>query len=559
MIVAVHLNGNDTVEVIDPVNPRAARGGVAYTAAMLRSPRSACPLLLLGLLGPSGCGCGGSEAGVDGRPSADAADGSAMDGRLPDAAGPPVLGPLAAFPGATGAGAASVGGRGGVVFVVRTLADAGPGSLRECVEASGPRTCVFAVAGTIELASTLYVGSPLLTVAGHTAPGGGIALTRADGATLSSLVLIEHADVVWRYTRVRNQFSAACTDANGSECGALLSVMGRGVRVIADHNSLSWNQDEAYGLWRGSDTPVHDVTFSHSLVAEGLSSHSTGLIAGAAGSDLSAGVTDIDVHHNLFMNNNHRNPLLKVQSARVVNNVFYNQRFYATQAGGAGTIDVIGNTYLRGPIQPDATFHEIQGFVAPGAGDFGVTGAPSLFVQGNVGWHQPAAAGEQWALVHQVTTENGTEVGAAPLAWQRAAALPAGTHPIVVDAAATVADPSGPTMATVGASRRLDCDGTWVSNRDAVDARLITQYTSNTGISALLTDEGQVGGLPTLEAGAPCTDADADGMPAIWEAVHGLSDADPDDRNQVRAGASGYTNLELFLSGLFPGATPLPS
>ena len=58
---------------------------------------------------------------------------------------------LPAFPGAQGGGATSVGGRGGVVFVVTTLADSGIGSLRDCVEASKPRTCVFRRGGTITL------------------------------------------------------------------------------------------------------------------------------------------------------------------------------------------------------------------------------------------------------------------------------------------------------------------------------------------------------------------------------------------------------------------------
>lgn len=465
------------------------------------------------------------------------------------------VGALAAFPGAQGSGAGSAGGRGGRVFIVTSRADAGPGTLRRCVEAEVPRTCVFNVGGIIRLRTPLEPTSPYLTVAGQTAPGGGILLTNAPGAAFGALVYIQTHDVTWQYTRLRNTHRAACTDSATSECGGLLQATTGSSRVIVDHNSLTWNQDEALGVWRGSRGPLHDVTFSMNLIAEGLDSHSTGLLVGGENSALSSRVKDIDAHHNLVMNNNHRNPLFKGRSGRVVNNVFYNQGFYVTQVGGGGAVDVVGNLYKVGPLNED--FHEIQAFSSQGADAY--DGNPSLYVRGNTGWNQPDPTANQRPLTRRVDGENGTETTALPTAWRRADPLPAGTrHPIVVEPATAIGRAHGSIVPTVGAAQRLSCSGSWVPARDSVDRRLIRQYNTGHGISALIRHENQVGGLPEIARGRACPDADADGMPDRWEAAHGLSSANPRDRNGTPAGGKGYTNLELFLSGLFPGAKPLP-
>src|SRR5262245_57679564 len=81
-----------------------------------------------------------------------------------------------AFLGAEGQGASSVGGRGGAVLFVTSLADSGPGTLRAALGASGPRTVIFRVGGTITLQSPLVITNPYVTVAGQTAPGSGIQL-----------------------------------------------------------------------------------------------------------------------------------------------------------------------------------------------------------------------------------------------------------------------------------------------------------------------------------------------------------------------------------------------
>ncbi|HEY0734263.1 MAG TPA: DNRLRE domain-containing protein, partial [Herpetosiphonaceae bacterium] len=101
-----------------------------------------------------------------------------------------------AFPGAEGYGSQTVGGRGGRIIYVTNLADSGPGSLRSALEATGPRTVLFQVAGTINLNNDISITQPFVTVAGQSAVGQGVQLK-------GGMIKIRTHDVVLRYLKIR--------------------------------------------------------------------------------------------------------------------------------------------------------------------------------------------------------------------------------------------------------------------------------------------------------------------------------------------------------------------
>ncbi len=142
-----------------------------------------------------------------------------------------------AFPGAAGAGGGAVGGRFGTVYHVTTTADSGPGSLRATVSVTN-RTVVFDVNGTIQLASPLVITNSYLTIAGQTAPGGGI--TVAGGVTTVSSA----HDVVIRDVRFRQGGnSLAVVWANGFESTNQSTTYPAGNHIagwLVDFGSSDW-------------------------------------------------------------------------------------------------------------------------------------------------------------------------------------------------------------------------------------------------------------------------------------------------------------------------------
>lgn len=442
---------------------------------------------------------------------------------------------IPAYPGAEGGGAKSKGGRAGAVLEVTNLNDSGPGSLRAACEAPGPRTVVFRTGGIITLTKPISITHPYLTIAGQTAPGGGILVTTA--TQRHNAIDVRAHDVILRFIRIRN----------AHDC---LDVIDASANVMVDHCSFSWGRDE--NVYIGQ--PANNVTYSWTLNAECLLPHSCGILIHGAGWDpkLSPQMQNVDVHHNLFMHNMNRNPKVKTMNTQSINNIAYDWSWWAAAYAGGVEIDIVGNIFKKGPGFLGVDVEKCCGFlVSPHEilwrSDY-TTGPPnrdpSVYIRGNVGESNPDPAADNWAMMEEVRP-GWTRLEREPARRFERHELQKRDYPITIHPVARLEDVLLP---DVGASRRLDENGHWVMNRDAVDERLVREYRQGTG--KLIATIEEVGGMPVIAAGTPYADADRDGMPDAWEKARGLN-PNFNDSAADRDG-DGYTNLEEFLNSPYP-------
>jgi len=257
----------------------------------------------------------------------------------------------------------ATGGRGGRIIKVSTLAAAGPGSLKDAIEASGPRIVVFEVGGVIDMgAQPLKITQPDLTLAGQTAPNPGVTIIKAETTIATHNVIIQH--LMFR----PGEFGRP-KKGGGDQDG--ISTLAGARDVIVDHCSFSWATDENLSAsgprftgatvqdWRAG-TSQH-ITFSHNLIYEGLSHsvHEKG--EHSKGSLIHDNTSGVLIYGNVYASNRQRNALFKggAQGA-MVNNLIFNPgdravhyNLIANEWEGrphqTGRLALIGNVLQHGP------------------------------------------------------------------------------------------------------------------------------------------------------------------------------------------------------------------
>lgn len=418
-----------------------------------------------------------------------------------------------AFPGAEGYGRYTAGGRGGDVYVVTNLNDKGPESLRNAVEASGPRTIVFAVSGNIMLEKPLNINNPYITIAGQTAPG--------DGITIAGYpVNIGTNNVIIRYIRVR------LGDYNRVESD---SIGGRRVSdIILDHVSASWSVDETVSFYL-----TKNVTVQWSFITESLwgsihhkGAHGYGGIWGGASS----------FHHNLMAHHSSRNPRFDGDrdytdpATDMRNNVIYNWGFNSTYGGEGGNHNMIANYYKPGPATRSGSvkYRIVE-----------VSNGGKWYVADNYVDGFPRISDDNWSGGVQPRENSLDEIKKD---------VPFPVPDVNTDAA------------EIAYQRVLAGGGVTLPVRDTIDKRIVEEVRTGTATyggefagpyTGIIDSQRDVGGLPFLRSFPAPADSDRDGLPDWWVINYGFNPVNGIAPSGDFDG-DGFTNMEEYLNGTNP-------
>ncbi|MEM6344310.1 MAG: T9SS type A sorting domain-containing protein [Bacteroidota bacterium] len=326
---------------------------------------------------------------------------SPMDQPTPNA-------PLPVIPGGQGYGIHTPAGRGGQIIKVTNLNDGGPGSLRACVQASGPRVCVFEVSGFINLNSPLSIKNPYLTIAGQTAPAPGILLGKGHGIQVwTNDVLIQHIGV--------RPGDGPGTDYRNRDGLQINGTAGRVGNVVIDHVSLAWGMDENLDLWG----LIGDVTINNCIIAQAMrdpfeidGQPSYGNLIGPYDNQ-----TRVAIMGSYYAGNRDRQPLSRSPELIFANNMLYDRvlRFVylsnrnAFGSGGFPTNStVVGNAFIEGPDMSYNLPHE-----RPVTFDKnGQLTSSKLYMDAN--WWSEVSYSNQWNYVKDA---NSAIQSSTPAAW----------------------------------------------------------------------------------------------------------------------------------------------
>jgi hypothetical protein len=336
-----------------------------------------------------------------------------------------------------------------------------------------------------------------ITVAGQTAPGGGITIY-GNGIALNN----DSGNNIIRYIRIR-------MGKNG-DSGKDAVGISAGQNYMFDHVSISWGRD---GTLDVNGSGIDNLTFQDCIIGQGINNtnHSTGGLMQSG---------QWSVIRSLYIDNKTRNPKAR-GTHEFINSVLYNWAEHGYIMGdteGLSECNLIGNYFIYGPSSNS---------------DSHITDTTSSFhVYPEDNWID---ADKDGIIDGSLLTDYKTAtVESTPYAYPG------------VNNQLSAQDALSHVIQNVGAS----------IVRDEVDELLISEllsYGTEGRIINTEDDNGIQGNVGTVNGGTAPADNDGDGMPDSWETANGL---DPDTAdNNGDADGDGYTNLEEYLNALVDGGS----
>ena len=434
---------------------------------------------------------------------------------------------IPAFPGAEGYGAGTRGAYGNsgnqnpAVYKVSDTT-----SFKNALKASGSRIITFSKGGTFDFGGgDVYVNNPYLTVAGQTAPGGGVCIKNGSLRLATNNIIIR--GLRWRDGRPGG-------DSENHDCISIENNSTEPKNIIIDHCSLSWGSDEIAVSWFAAN----HITWQWNMIYEGLNvqDHAYGLLVGDNSKDVS-------VHHNLFAHLKMRMPECNGGTrGEITNNVMYHWTSHATDftdASQQGRIVQYWNVKKNFYIQKigEEEKNGVKIFVLPGGwnGEYYVTTDSRFYIEGNIDQNRTSNTEDEWDVVGFVTNNNLKPYSSTFSQYRSATPV---VNPTGTDA---IKD----TSAEYAYNAVLDKAGAIVPQRDSRDIRIINDVKNRTGN---IINSVSSGDYPSLASGSAPADSDVDGIPDDFEQRYGGS-IKPHDK-----APSGYTWIEEYINGCFPGS-----
>lgn len=405
-----------------------------------------------------------------------------------------IFGQAVSFPGAHGFGRFATGGKGGSVLFVTNLNDAGSGSLRAALTASGARTIIFRVGGTINLSSYISVQNPNFTIAGESAPGQGVQIDGSGG------IQIETSNFIIRHMRFRG--SSVISNLR------IISANGQTINNgMIDHCSFSWPDTAEMNIAFESSTDrleVKNMTVQNCILGEAT----RGILS-------YKGPYRISVYRTLFANVQQRTILTNYPefvpvndlTFEQINTIVHNCQIEMIQASFGTKLSAIGNERSNSPT----SYHTVNTLV-------------DLYTGG------------EWTYSNSYVYEHDNINSLGSI-------YDAGTAPYIETTPYYTSDITGSLILPASQlSDMLPTLGAFYWDRDATDTRYVNDYINNTG------NVGTYTGTPfSLTSGTAYTDSDSDGMDDTWETT---TFGDLTKGNNGFDLSADYTNLQMFLSYL---------